>query len=203
MSATRAHSTGRPWTGVALLVVISSPSGGGKSTVIRRLRQRHPEFLYSVSVTTRPKRTGEKQGQHYDFVTPVAFERLVRDGQFVEWARVHSDCYGTPKRNISRARRARRVLLFDIDVQGAASLRAAEPSVVSIFLRPPSWTVLRNRLQGRASETAQQQRLRLRTARQELSRCSEYDYWVTNDDLAKCVADCEAIIRAELLRRRE
>jgi len=184
-------------------VVISSPSGGGKSTVIRRLRQRHPEFFYSVSVTTRAMRAGEKQGQHYDFVTPVTFERLVRNDQFVEWARVHSDYYGTPRKNIERARRARRVLLFDIDVQGAESLRAAEPSVVSIFLQPPSWTVLRDRLQGRGSETIQQQRLRLRTARLELSRRSEYDYWVTNDDLATCVADCEAIIRAEMLRRRE
>ena len=203
MSAARAHTAGRPWKGVALLVVISSPSGGGKSTVIRRLRQRHPEFFYSVSVTTRAMRAGEKQGQHYDFVTPVTFERLVRNDQFVEWARVHSDYYGTPRKNIERARRARRVLLFDIDVQGAESLRAAEPSVVSIFLQPPSWTVLRDRLQGRGSETIQQQRLRLRTARLELSRRSEYDYWVTNDDLATCVADCEAIIRAEMLRRRE
>lgn len=199
MSAARAHR----WTGVPLLVVISSPSGGGKSTVIRRLRQRHPEFLYSLSVTTRAKRAGERQGQHYDFVTDEAFQTLIRKKQFAEWARVHTDYYGTPKKNITRARRMKRVLLFDIDVQGAASLRAAEPSVVSIFLMPPSWAVLRDRLIGRASESAEQQRQRLRTARQELSRRTEYDYWVINDDLATCVADCEAIIRAEMLRNKE
>ncbi len=203
MSAARAHIAARRWTGVPLLVVISSPSGGGKSTVIRRLRQRHPEFLYSLSATTRAKRAGEKQGQHYDFVTSVTFERLISKGQFAEWARVHSDYYGTPKKNIIRARRTKRVLLFDIDVQGAASLRESEPSIVSVFLSPPSWAVLRDRLKGRASETAEQQRQRLRTARKELSRRSEYDYWVTNDDLAACVNDCEAIIRAEMLRNRE
>lgn len=203
MSAARAHTTARRWTGVPLLVIISSPSGGGKSTVIRRLRQRHPEFIYSLSVTTRAKRAGERQGQHYDYVTPVAFERLIRSGQFAEWAHVHSDYYGTPKKNIIRAQRMKRVLLFDIDVQGAASLRASEPSVVSIFLSPPSWAVLRDRLIARASETAEQQRQRLRTARAELKRRSEYDYWVTNDDLAECVADCEAVIRAEILRKRE
>jgi guanylate kinase len=203
MSAARANTTASRWTGVPLLVVISSPSGGGKSTVIRRLRQLHPEFLYSLSVTTRAKRPGEKQGQHYDYVTPAAFERLIGKGQFAEWARVHNDYYGTPRKNITRARRARQVLLFDIDVQGAASLRKSEPSVVSIFLLPPSWAVLRDRLKRRDSETAGQQRQRLRTARQELSRRFEYDYWVTNDDLAGCVSDCEAIIRAEMLRRGE
>jgi len=203
MSAARANTTTHRWTGVPLLVVISSPSGGGKSTVIRRLRQRHPEFLYSLSVTTRAKRAGERQGQHYDFVTDIAFEQLIKKKQFVEWARVHSDYYGTPKKNITRARRMKRVLLFDIDVQGAATLRAGEPSVVSIFLLPPSWAVLRDRLIGRASETAEQQRQRLRTARQELARRSEYEYWVTNDDLATCVSDCEAIIRAEMLRNQE
>jgi guanylate kinase len=203
MSAARAHIAARRWTGVPLLVIISSPSGGGKSTVIRRLRKRHPEFLYSLSATTRARRAGERQGRHYDYLTPVTFERLIRNGQFAEWARVHNDYYGTPKKNIIRARRAKSVLLFDIDVQGAASLRESEPSVVSIFLSPPSWPVLRDRLKGRGSETAEQQRQRLRTARQEMSRRSEYDYWVTNDDLATCVADCEAIIRAEMLRRRE
>ncbi len=203
MSAARAHTTAHRWIGIPLLVVISSPSGGGKSTVIRRLRERHPEFLYSLSVTTRAKRKGERQGQHYDYVTDVTFEKLIKQKQFVEWARVHTDYYGTPKKNIVRARRMKRVLLFDIDVQGAATLRAGEPSVVSIFLMPPSWAVLRDRLVGRGSETAEQQRQRLRTARQELARRTEYDYWVTNDDLVTCVADCEAIIRAEMLRNQK
>jgi guanylate kinase len=193
----------QPWTGVPLLVVISSPSGGGKSTVIRQLRRRHREFLYSLSVTTRAKRRGERQGQHYTFVSRVRFEDLASKGHFVEWARVHDDYYGTPISNLKRAKRSKRVLLFDIDVQGAAALRDSEPSIVSIFLLPPSWAVLRERLETRGSETAQQRRLRLRIARQELNRRDEYDYWVINDDLRTCVADCEAIIRAEMLRRRQ
>jgi guanylate kinase len=129
MNAARANTTASRWTGVPLLVVISSPSGGGKSTVIRRLRVRHPEFLYSLSVTTRAKRPGEKQGQHYDYVTPVTFERLISKGQFTEWARVHSDYYGTPKKNITRARRTKQILLFDIDVLG----RSPRPAQTARF----------------------------------------------------------------------
>ena len=188
------------WTGKGLLVIISSPSGGGKSTVIRAIRSRHPEFLYSISVTTRGKRRGERNGTHYTFVSPDQFKRLVKAGQLVEWASVHDQFYGTPKASIVRARRLRRVLLFDLDVQGAAAMRQSVPSAVTIFLSPPSWEILKKRLEGRHSETEAQRRRRLRTAREELRREREYDYRVINDTLEQCVSDCEAIIRAELLR---
>jgi len=189
------------WVGTGLLVVISAPSGGGKTTVIRALRKRRPEFWYSISVTTRARRRGERSGVHYKFVSPEEFAAIRRVGALVEWARVHDHYYGTQRTDLERARRAGRVLLFDIDVQGAAALRRSEPDVVSIFLLPPSFAVLRQRLIQRHSEGTRERAKRLETARQELERCSEYEYLVTNDSLSICVSDCESIIRAELLRR--
>ena len=126
---------------------------------------------------------------------------MIRSRSLVEWAHVHQDYYGTPRANILRAKKMKRIMLFDLDVQGAASLRECEPSVVSIFLLPPSWNVLKKRLEERGSENAAQRRIRLQTARGELERRTEYKYWVTNDRLAACVSDCETIIRAEFLRQ--
>ncbi|HEX9750212.1 MAG TPA: guanylate kinase [candidate division Zixibacteria bacterium] len=189
------------WTGTPLLVIISSPSGGGKSTVIRRLRTRHPEFLYSVSVTTRPRRRRERAGVHYRFVSEAAFAAMRQGRRLVEWASVHDCFYGTPTANIRRAKRLKRVMLFDLDVQGAARLKDSVAHVVTLFLRPPSWAVLRRRLVGRGSDSAARVRRRLQTARAELRRTKEYDYVVTNNRLDSCVSDCESIIRAELLRQ--
>ncbi|HWO56536.1 MAG TPA: guanylate kinase [bacterium] len=189
------------WTGTAMMVVISSPSGGGKTTVINALRRKHPEFLYSVSVTTRAKRAGERNGTHYFFATEEQFARMRDAGQLVEWATVHDKSYGTPRANVERAQRLKRIMLFDLDVQGAASLRHALPGVVSIFLLPTSMSALVRRLKGRRSESPEAIARRLETARTELSRAGEYDYLVTNDDLKDCIADCEAVIRAEMLRR--
>lgn len=189
------------WTGTGLLVVISAPSGGGKTTVINALRRRHPEFLYSISVTTRSKRSGERSGVHYYFAKPDEFERMKNEGKLVEWATVHGQSYGTPCSNIDRAMRQKRIMLFDIDVQGAASLRAALPGMVSIFLLPTSLAALNRRLKGRRSDDKTAIARRLETAKTELVRAGEYQYLVTNDDLNDCVEDCESIIRAELLRR--
>jgi guanylate kinase len=130
----------------------------------------------------------------------------VRANQLLEWAKVHDDYYGTPKKNVDEARRQKRVLLFDIDVQGAAQLRKRVSDIVSIFLLPPSLAELKRRLTGRGSETPARRRKRLETARRELKRVKEYDYWITNDQLPDCVTDCEAVIRAELMvgdRRRK
>ncbi len=193
-------SRGR-WTGTGLLVVISAPSGGGKSTVISALRRRHPEFLYSISVTTRSKRTGERSGVHYYFATSDEFERLKNEKKLIEWATVHGQSYGTPRSNLDRAMSQKRVMLFDLDVQGAASMRGSEPDVVSIFLLPTSMATLVRRLKGRRTDDKGTIERRLKTAQEELARAGEYQYLVTNNDLDDCVQDCESIIRAELLRR--
>lgn len=186
---------------MGLLVVISAPSGGGKTTVINALRRKHPEFLYSISVTTRSKRPGERSGVHYYFASADEFERMKDAGKLVEWATVHGQSYGTPKSNIDRAIRQKRIMLFDIDVQGAASLRSAIPGMVSIFLLPTSLAALNRRLRGRRSDDKAAIVRRLETAKTELARAAEYQYLVTNDDLDECVKDCESIIRAEMLRR--
>jgi len=190
-------------TGTGLLVVISSPSGGGKSTVIRSLRKRHPEFLFSVSVTTRTRRRGERSGTHYQFLSPDQFKHLRSQRRLAEWAEVHGQFYGTPRANLERAWKAKRVMLFDLDVQGAANLQRTEPSVVTIFLQPPSMAVLRKRLWGRGSEGPTERKRRLENAKKEMTHRGAYDYLVTNDRLTRCVADCEAIIRAEILRQRK
>jgi guanylate kinase len=189
------------WTGTGLVVVISSPSGGGKSTVIRELRKRHKEFLFSVSATTRARRRGERNGTHYRFLTQSEFKQMRTSKKLAEWASVHDQFYGTPKANLQEAYRKRRVMLCDLDVQGAASLRRSDRSVVTIFLKPPSWDVLRKRLTGRGSESAAQLRRRLQTARLEMKRVTDYEFVVTNDRLEQCVSDCESIIRAEILRQ--
>ncbi|MBD3297579.1 MAG: guanylate kinase [candidate division Zixibacteria bacterium] len=201
MTLTATSTKRRHWMGIPLNVIISSPSGGGKSTVIRRLRRKHPEFMYSLSVTTRKKRKGERDGVHYHFIAPDEFQELIDRDELLEWAEVHGERYGTPRANVAEAYRRKRILLFDIDVQGAASLKHSEPSAVSIFLLPPSWSVLKQRLEARGSETTARLKKRLETARWELTRISEYDYWITNDQLSACVTDCETVIRAELLTR--
>jgi guanylate kinase len=126
---------------------------------------------------------------------------MKNDNKLVEWATVHGQSYGTPRSNIDRALRQKRIMLFDLDVQGAASLREAMPGVVSIFLLPTSIVALNRRLKGRRSDDKAAIARRLETARTELARAGEYQYLVTNDDLDECVQDCESIIRAELLRR--
>lgn len=183
-----------------LLVVLSSPSGGGKTTVCRRLLRKNPEYVYSVSMTTRSPRRGEREGTHYKFVDQAQFQRLVVAERLAEYATVHGELYGTPKQNIREALALRRVILFDLDVVGGLALKREYSETVLIFLVPPSWEVLRDRLIGRKTETAVVRRRRLARARRELPFWRSYDYAVPNDKLADCVHDCQAIIRAERLR---
>jgi len=183
------------------LLILSAPSGTGKSTVCRELRARDPELRYSVSCTTRPPRPGERNGRHYRFLTPSAFGRLRAAGGLLEWARVHGACYGTPRRFVEERIRAGEVILADIDVQGAAKIRKAlRGAVVSVFLLPPSWRRLETRLRRRRDTDPAAIRRRLRTARREIRRAGEYEYWVVNDRLADAVSRVESIIAAESLR---
>lgn len=176
-------------------MVLAGPSGAGKTTVARALAADPAQFVFSISVTTRPPRRGERDGVDYEFVSRDAFERMVCAGELAEWARVHDQLYGTPRRNLIRGD-GRRVLL-DIDVQGAAQVRENVPSAVFVFVLPPSARVLLRRLSARGTERSEQIARRLRAARTELGRVPEFDHVVVNDDLDVTVEAVRAIARGE------
>ncbi len=194
------HPASHPRKMPGLLVVLSAPSGGGKTTICRRLLRKDPDYAYSVSLTTREPRRGEKDGKHYKFVTRRQMQQMIKSDRLAEYATVHGEMYGTPKKNIREAARRKQVLLFDLDVVGGLALKRQYPDAVLIFLVPPSWEVLKARLAGRKSDPPGEMRRRLIRARREIPYWRSYDYTVTNDRLVDSVADCQAIIRAERLR---
>ena len=175
--------------------VVSSPSGGGKTTIVERVLRRHPELIRSVSVTTRPQRPGERRGRDYHFVSTAAFGRLRRSGQLVEWARVHGAYYGTPARPLRDALARGRRVIMNIDVQGARQIRRAlRKDAVLIFLMPPSMEQLRQRLMRRRTDSPSAIRRRLAAARRELACAAWYDFRVVNDQLEQAVSDVSAIV---------
>ena len=178
------------------MFVVSSPSGGGKTTVVQQLRRLLPALDRSVSVTTRTPRRGERQGRHYHFVTREQFDRQRRAGEFLEWAKVHGAAYGTPKRPIlDRLTRGRSVVL-SIDVQGARQIRnALGDQAVLIFLMPPSRAALRERLVGRRTETAAAMRQRLRAAAREMRCARWYDYTVVNERIPDAARRLRMIVQ--------
>ena len=181
--------------------VVSSPSGGGKTTVVERLRRKRPRLIRSVSVTTRPPRRGERQERDYQFVSPAAFQRLRRSGQLLEWATVHDAYYGTPRRPVMRALARGGDIVLSIDVQGARQVRRAlGTQAVLIFLLPPSMNRLRSRLMRRRTETPAAIRRRLAAARRELACAAWYDYVVVNDRLDQTVRALETIVTRGALR---
>lgn len=185
------------------LFILSAPSGTGKTTVSNHVLRKVPRIVRSISATTRPPRRGERDGRDYRFVSREAFLRMRAKGEFLEWAEVHGQLYGTPRRALREAARAGNDLLLVIDVQGAAKIRRNGVASVGIFLLPPSWAVLRRRLERRATEQGVLLRRRLADARREIGERSRYDYWVVNDSLADAVQEVAAIITAERLRRPE
>lgn len=177
------------------LYVISSPSGGGKTTVVRRLRRLVPGLVRSVSVTTRAPRPGERKGRDYHFITTAEFRRLRRGRALLEWAKVHDAYYGTPRAPIEAALDAGRSAILNIDVQGAAQVRKALGARAAlIFLLPPSLEQLRERLERRRTESAAAIRRRLSAAKREIACAEWYDHRIVNDRLAKTVRDVKAII---------
>ena len=177
--------------------VVSSPSGGGKTTVVERLRHEVPRLLRSVSVTTRPPRLGERDGVDYHFLSPEAFQRLRRSGQLLEWARVHGAFYGTPKRPILQALAHGRDVVLSIDVQGARQVRRALGNrAVLVFLLPPSLELLQHRLLRRRTELPTAIRRRLAVAKRELACASWYDYQVVNDRLTRTIRAMKTIVTA-------
>ena len=178
------------------VVVLSGPSGGGKTTVVGQVRRVLPGLARSVSVTTRPWRAGERRGRDYRFVSPSAFQRMRRAGTLLEWARVHGAWYGTPKRPVLRAMAGGRDVVLSIDVQGARQVRRAlGKRALLIFLLPPSMALLRQRLMRRRTDSPAAIRRRLAAARRELACAAWYDYRVVNDRLAHAVRDVAAIIQ--------
>lgn len=183
------------------LFVISSPSGGGKGTLIRRVLQTVPYLGYSVSWTTRQPRAGEQHGSHYYFVTPAEFERARAQDEFIEWAVVHGHYYGTSRAVVERELASGRDVILEIDVQGAAAVRRLALDAVSIFILPPSYELLRVRLIARQSESLTDLALRLRNARSEIEHYREFDYVILNDEIERAAAQLAAVIRATRAER--
>ena len=182
-------------------IILSAPSGGGKTTIARALLARRPDLGYSVSCTTRAPRPGEVEGDDYYFMSRSDFiARREQDG-FAEWAQVHGNLYGTLRSEVERVMAAGRHIVMDIDVQGFLQFRKAFPSTVTIFILPPSAEVLLERLRARKTESPAQLAARLESALQELQQVSEYEYVVVNDALERAVASVEAIIDAETVSR--
>jgi guanylate kinase len=185
-----------------LMLVLSSPSGAGKTTLSRRLLESDSNVELSISVTTRKKRPSEMHGRDYNFIERRAFDELVEKGELLEWAEVFDHRYGTPKKPVMDALAAGRDVLFDIDWQGTKQLRkVARHDMTSVFVLPPSIPELERRLHTRAQDDDETIRRRMAKAADEMSHWSDYDYVVVNHDIEQAFADVTAILGAERLRR--
>jgi guanylate kinase len=186
----------------ALLLILSAPSGTGKTTLARRLVAAHPGAFFSVSYTTRAPRGGEKEGVDYHFVNEEKFQEMIAAGAFVEWAHVHGHHYGTSRTVIERVQRENVLAVFDIDVQGGEIIKKKHPEAVRALILPPSLAELERRLRARSTDDDATIRRRLHAARIEirLARLAGYEYWVVNDDIDRAYGDLEAIVRAESCR---
>ena len=182
------------------LYIVSSPSGGGKTSLVKALLEAEPDVRLSVSHTTRPARSGEADGRDYHFVSREAFERMATAGEFLESAEIYGNRYGTSQKWIERERAAGRDVLLEIDWQGAQQVRRLVPGTVSIFVLPPSLEVLESRLKGRAKDSAEVIARRLTAAREEMSHAPEYDYVIINEEFSRAALDLRSIVRAERLK---
>jgi guanylate kinase len=186
-----------------LLLILSSPSGAGKTTLTRMLLDRHPELRFSVSHTTRPPRANEVDGRDYHFVDRAHFLDLVAQHAFLEWAEVHGNLYGTSKAEIDRARGTTGCagMVFDIDYQGARQIRAKVSDVVAAFIVPPSMPELERRLRGRASEAEDALTRRFAVAKREIEHYALFDYVVVNENIDRAFDELRSIVVAERARR--
>ena len=182
------------------MIVLSAPSGSGKTTVLEALRRAERRVVRSVSMTTRPPRAGERQGRDYWFVSGAEFAVARRRGAFLECARILNHWYGTPRTPVERALRSGRDVLLGVDIQGARQIRRSGLRVTTIFLLPPSLATLKERLKRRGTETRDQIHARLKLAQRELAQVHRYDYAVVNDRLKKAIAAVRAILEAERFR---
>jgi guanylate kinase len=186
-----------------LMLVMSSPSGAGKTSISRRVLELEPELTLSISVTTRPQRPGELDGVHYHFLDPPRFEAMAAKGELLEHAKVYGHSYGTPRAAVERALASGQDVLFDIDWQGAQQLRtAADDDMVGVFILPPDLPELERRLRIRAQDPEETVRYRLAQVASDVTHWPEYDYVLVNRSFEASVAAVRAILAAERLRRR-
>jgi guanylate kinase len=183
-----------------VLLVLSAPTGGGKTTIAHRLAERDGSLRFSVSHTTRKPRPSERDSEDYHFVGEEEFRAMAERGEFLEWAQVHGHLYGTHRSELEAAASLGKDLLLDIDVQGGLQVKRAAPEAVLVFIRPPSLSVLLGRLGKRAYEEGFDLRLRLETALKELEMAGSYDYNLVNEDLTRAVIQVQSILEAARVR---
>jgi len=186
--------------GEGLLFVVSAPSGAGKTSLCKQIVDFFPALGHSVSFTTRAKRDGEQDGLDYHFVSAQQFASMVKNNEFVEWAEVHDNCYGTARKTIDAARASGHDLLLEIDWQGAAQLKENGVEGVYVFILPPGFEELRKRLEGRGTDAPEVIERRLQNARRELAEAFRYDYLVVNDNFDQALSEFKAIVTAEHCR---
>jgi len=186
-----------------LVYIISAPSGSGKSTLANEILKLVPNLVFSISYTTRASRGSEQNGKQYHFVPMQEFERMVRDGEFLEHANVHGDCYGTSRKFLREAGVSGQDLFLDIDVQGAAQIKKNLTDAISIFVLPPDRQTLEWRLRNRGENREDEIKRRLGDARREIEEYDKYDYVLINDQLVKSIQRLEAIVLSERLRRQQ
>ena len=185
-------------TGAGKIIVISAPSGAGKTSIAREILRRNPSLRFSVSATTRPRRPGEQDGKDYFFLTPDEFRRRVGTGEFVEWEEIYGNFYGTLQNEVDAALAAGKHLLFDVDVKGALSIKAKYPQALLIFISPPSAAVLEDRLRARLTEDAVTLARRLERVPMELAQAPKFDRCVVNDLLDRATGEVQTIVEHHL-----
>jgi guanylate kinase len=180
-----------------IVFILSAPSGAGKTTLYHELRKIHPEIKLSVSCTTRVRREGERDGWDYHFISARQFDTMRARGEFAEWANVHGNLYGTPRKVLDQSIRTGRDILLDIDVQGARKIKSAYPDAVSIFVLPPSLAELKRRLSARGTDDPEVIRRRLANAQGEMGQIIHYDYFIVNRRVEEAIKRLCAVVEAE------
>ncbi len=178
------------------LIVFTGPSGVGKGTLLRSLLKHHPELELSISVTTRAPRPGEINGQHYYFVTLEEFDRMIEDGELLEWAEFAGNYYGTPRRSVERLIAQGKCAILEIELEGARQIRETFPNALRLFILPPSLCELEHRIRGRGTESEESITRRLRRAKEEIEAANEFDIQIVNDDLEAALKKIEAAVFA-------
>lgn len=184
------------------LIIVSAPSGAGKTTLVEKMLARLDGIRQSVSMTARAPRKGEEEGRHYHFVTVEAFHEMRERGEFLEWARVHENLYGTPRRLVEETLASGLDIVLEIDIQGARAAKQLFPDATSIFIMPPSRAMLLERLQTRGTNEARDLQIRIENAKNELEGYRSFDYVIINEDLERATEELIAIIRAKRCERK-